>query len=177
MIIKLLFIVLIPIGLFAQGIVDIPAGTKFNFDIKTILEKQKECNQMGDDYRIKNQVHFMNGNMECNGPIFQRSCFVELEEDKKYDKACTFECASIKRHYISLEFAENSCPTLKCRPLMWTGLFTGPDIGAKSLKYNLGKIINFQLETGINKDIRKETDKHQSYTLPRKGTSSRAKSK
>lgn len=152
---------LLSLSVFAQDIADIPSGASFKFDMDNILKKQKECLKNGDDYRIKNQVHFINGKLDCNGPIFQRSCFVELPENKtlKPSEVCHFDSTNYDPHFIELVFSTNNCPILKCRPLMWTGLFTGPDISVKSLQYNTGKFVLFKTEEGINLNGKSTSDK------------------
>ncbi len=127
-----------------------------------ILKKQSECLKTGDSYRIKNQVHFINGQLDCNGPIFQRSCFVEFPKNAQYksNEVCSLDCIEMDSHVIETKFRTNNCPQLRCRPLMFTGLFTGPDIGVKSFKYNVGKYINFSHEEGVNQEQKKVTDKY-----------------
>lgn len=161
MITKVLLIFIFSSTVLAQEIADIAPGSHFKFDLSAILKKQKECLKTGDDYRATNKVHFVNGELECNSPLFQRSCEVELSVDKTYSstEVCSLQSTKSDPHAIELNFQTMNCPLLKCRPLMWTGLFTGPDIGVKSLKYNLGKYIIFSIEEGINQDQKSSLDK------------------
>ena len=62
-------------------------------------------------------------------------------------------------HFIQLRFDNDKCPALGCRPLMFTGMFTGADLGVKSFKYNIGKYVDFNIEKGINLDPRSPLDK------------------
>jgi len=148
-----------------ENIMDIPCGSKFRINMKDVISKRNKCLSGEKRYRLKDDINLVNGSLECNAPIFERSCHITIDTKFKYPPSvdCTLVNKEIDPHYVELQFDEVNCPKLSCRPFMFTGAFTGADIGIKSLKYNVGKYVDFKIEKGINLDPRSPLDKEPDH--------------